>query len=113
MTTPQLPNYLLMNRKSLDLSQEDVAYLLGAESGEKVSRHERFHREPGLSAALAYEVIYKKPVSELFDGLYREVEQNVAARAKSRAEKTGGRKVTRRNNRRRQVLSNLASLKRD
>jgi len=35
-----------------------------------------------LSAALAYEVIYGKPIRELFAGLYQEVEQGVAERAK-------------------------------
>jgi transcriptional regulator with XRE-family HTH domain len=42
----QLPNYLLSNRKRLSLSQKDVAFLLGNQDGAKVSRYERFAREP-------------------------------------------------------------------
>jgi len=54
----------------------------GENKGSKVSRDESFDREPGLRAALAYEVIYGKPVRELFAGLYEQVEQDVAKRAK-------------------------------
>ena len=54
----------------------------GENKGSKVSRDESFDREPGLRAALAYEVIYGKPVRELFAGLYEEMEQDVAKRAK-------------------------------
>ncbi len=82
MTSPQLTNYLLSNRKRLSLSQDEVAFLLGALSGAKVCRYERFSREPSLETALAYEVIFQRPVSELFPGLYQEIEQKVAERAK-------------------------------
>ncbi len=80
-----LSNYLRSNRKRLALSQEEVAFMLGGtgeNKGSKVSRDESFDREPGLRAALAYEVIYGKPVRELFAGLYEQMEQNVAKRAK-------------------------------
>lgn len=80
-----LSNYLRPNRKRFTLSQEEVAFMLGGtgeNKGSKVSRDESFDREPGLRAALAYEVIYGKPVRELFAGLYEEVEQAVAKRAK-------------------------------
>jgi transcriptional regulator with XRE-family HTH domain len=80
-----LSNYLRPNRKKLTFSQEEVAFMLGGtgeNKGSKVSRDESFDREPGLRAALAYEVIYSKPVRELFAGLFEEVEQDVAKRAK-------------------------------
>ena len=80
-----LSNYLRPHRKRLALSQEEVAFMLGGtgeNKGSKVSRDESFDREPGLRAALAYEVIYGKPVRELFAGLYEQVEQDVAKRAK-------------------------------
>lgn len=82
MASPQLKNYLRSNRKRLGLSQKDVAFLLGARGGAKVCRYERFSREPSLETALAFEVIFQKPASELFAGLYKEVEQRVSARAK-------------------------------
>jgi len=78
----QLPNYLKANRKRLALSQDDVAFLLGAQSGAKVCRYERFVREPSLETALAYEAIFKRSVSELFGGLYQKVERDVSERAK-------------------------------
>jgi len=101
MTSPQLPNYLRSNRKRLALLQEDVALLLGTETGQTVCRHERFSREPSLATALAYEAIYQKPVRELFAGLYQKIEQEVASRAKTFANrptgpKTGGQGAHRR-----------------
>jgi transcriptional regulator with XRE-family HTH domain len=80
-----LSNYLLTHRKRLTLSQEEVAFLLGVKGmdrGIKVSRDENFAREPSLQTALAYEAIYGRPVRELFAGLYEQVEQEVAKRAK-------------------------------
>lgn len=85
MALSQLPNYLRSNRKRLALSQDEVAFLLGTRSGAKVCRDERFIREPSLKTALAYEVIFQKPTRELFGGLYQEIEQEVAARAKTLA----------------------------
>ena len=51
------------------------------DKGIKVCRDENFAREPSLQAALAYEVIYGKPIRELFAGLYAQVEREVAERA--------------------------------
>lgn len=44
-------------------------------------RNERFVREPSLETALAYEVIFQQPIRELFRGLFRKIEKDVAARA--------------------------------
>lgn len=82
MTSSQITNYLQSNRKRLALSQDEVAFLMGTRGGAKISRYERFAREPSLRTALAFEAIYKRSVSELFDGLYHEVEKEVAGRAK-------------------------------
>ena len=66
MASSQLPNYLRTHRKRLGLSQDEVAYLLGAESGAKASRYERFSREPGFRTALACEAVFQRPIRELF-----------------------------------------------
>jgi hypothetical protein len=108
MSSPLLPNYLLSNRKRLDLSQEDVAFLLDTLSGAKISRHERFIREPGLKTALAYEVIYRRSVSELFSGLYVEVEQEIAVRARLLVTKSESLEPTQHSPKRHQALSTLA-----
>ena len=80
-----LPNYLRTHRKRSALSQGEVAFLLGtkgANKGNKVSRDENYARTPTLESALAYEVIYGKPIRELFAGLYEEVEREVIGNAK-------------------------------
>jgi DNA-binding XRE family transcriptional regulator len=85
MASLPLTNYLRTNRKRLALTQEEMAFLLGFRGegkGAKVCRDEKFAREPRLRTALAYEAIYQKPVRDLFAGLYRQIEQEVAERAK-------------------------------
>ena len=108
MTSPQLPNYLRANRKRLALSQDEVAFLLGAQSGTQACRHERFVRAPSLETALAYEVIFKRSVSELFGGLYQKVEGEVAERAKMLIDRKD-RKANRQSARKREALTELAS----
>jgi transcriptional regulator with XRE-family HTH domain len=111
MTLPLLPNHLRANRKSSALSQDEVAFLLGNQNGAQVCRYEQFERVPSLETALAFEAMFKKSVSELFPGLYQKIEQEVAVRAKTLVEKTGRRKGNQRIARKRNVLSDLASLK--
>ena len=101
MAYAQLPNYLLSNRKRLSLSQKEVAFLLGSQTGGKVSRYERFIREPPLETALALEMIFQRSTSELFGGVYQKVEQQVAERARTLAGRTVGRK--------RQIFTNIAN----
>lgn len=66
------------------MSQDEVAFLLGAKGpgkGSKISKEENYNREPSLRDALAYELIYGKPVCELFAGVLEEVTHEVARRA--------------------------------
>lgn len=90
MPSPQLSNYLRSNRKRIALSQGEVAFLLGQKTSSQISRYERFEHLPGLEAALAYEVIFKSPLSEIFGGLYQDIEREVAERARILASKTQG-----------------------
>jgi transcriptional regulator with XRE-family HTH domain len=105
----QLPNYLRSNRKRLALSQDEVAFLLGTQSGAKMCRYERFVREPSLETAMAFEVIFQRSASELFGGLYEKVEQKVMARAKALAERTDRQKARRRTAHKRRILNNIAN----
>lgn len=92
-----LPNYLRIHRKRLSLSQEEAAFLIGVNGmnkGVKVCRDENNRREPSLEVALAYEVIYGKPVRELFAGLYEQVETTVAERAKLFSYRKAGKSVS-------------------
>lgn len=103
-----LPNYLLTNRKRLSLSQEEVGFLIGAKGSGKestVSREECFKREPGLQAAIAYEVIYGKPLKELFAGLYQEVERDVRERARLLGHRIAGKA----NPKREEVIKSIVS----
>ena len=106
MPSPQLSNYVRSNRKRLALSQGEVAFLLGRESSADVSRHENFKCLPGLEMALAYEVIFGRPLSELFGGLYQKAEQEVAKRAEILASRTNGK----RDAPKREMLGQLAAI---
>ena len=108
MSSPQLTNYLRTNRNRLALWQEETAFLLGfkgEDKGAKVCRDEKFTREPSLRSALAYEAIYGRPIRELFAGLYEQIEQEVAERAKILTY----RKDRKPNLKRHQALTNLVS----
>lgn len=82
-----LPNYLRTYRMHSGLSQEEVAFLLGAASGAEVSRHESCERIPLLRTALAYEAIFGVPVAELFAGEHEKVEAEIRARAEALAQR--------------------------
>jgi len=110
MASLHLPNYLRAHRKRLGLSQDEVAFLLGAVSGAKVSRYERFVRGASFETALACEAVFKRPASELFAGLYKKIEKEVAARAETLALKINERKADRRTARKRQTLTDMAIL---
>ena len=110
MTSSQLPNYLRANRKRLGLSQDEVAFLLGTQSGAKVCRYERFVREPTLETAFAYEAIFQRPARELFGGIYEKIEQEVAARAKTLTYKTDRQKPNRQTAHKRQTLIDIAAM---
>ena len=59
-------NYLRTHRKQAGLSQREVGHLLGYKNQWQVSRHERGRSSPPLLTALAYEAIFRAPVSSLF-----------------------------------------------
>jgi len=80
MATPRLENYLRTYRKKSGLTQQEVGYLLGRETGAQVSRYEKRHRLPPLETALAYEEIFGVPVSELFAGIRQSVGRDIQKR---------------------------------
>jgi len=87
MSEFRLDNYLRMHRKRADLSQAEVAFLLGLENGSDVSRHEQNRRVPSLDAALAYEVILGQPVVELFAGRIERLARRLSSPASRLAER--------------------------
>ena len=82
MASVHISNHLRANRKRLGLSQDELAFLLGAGSGAKVCRYERLIREPNLRTVLAFEAIFEKPASDLFTRFYREVQREIVTRAR-------------------------------
>jgi transcriptional regulator with XRE-family HTH domain len=77
----KLQNYLRTYRKRSSLSQDEVAFLLGCQSGTKVSRYERHTRKPNLETLFAYEMVFAAPARELFAGVYQKVENKIQNRA--------------------------------
>ena len=78
----RLQNYLRTHRRRQGLSQADVARLLGAASGTKVSRYENFTRMPGALTVFAFEIVFNQPASELFAGRYDAIRLAVQERAR-------------------------------
>ena len=103
----RLQNYLRKFRKISALSQEEVTFLLGAHGGAKVCRHEQFLRVPNLETALAYQAIFRRPVSELFPGMYQRMEAQVQARAKVLFARHFKHLPAQTRNRKRQALGNI------
>ena len=75
-------HYLRHERRNAGLTQADVAVLLGAPWKTKVSRYERGECLPPLETVLAYEAVTRKPVAELFGGMYERVAGGVRERAR-------------------------------
>jgi len=96
----KLTHYLRQERRRAGLSQEDIACLLGARARQHVYRYEAARCLPPLRAALCYEAIFRKPVSELFAGTFHHIRWQVARRAKARRKHIGIRPQTARNTRR-------------
>jgi transcriptional regulator with XRE-family HTH domain len=70
-------NYLRTHRKRSGLSQREVGELLGYKDVGEVSRHERSMSIPPLTIALAYEVIFRVPVSAIFVGLHGSIKRDL------------------------------------
>ena len=75
-------SYLRTNRKKGGLTQDEMAFLIGCQSGAKISRFERLARQPNLETALACQVVFGIPAHELFPGMFAEVEKIVTERAR-------------------------------
>lgn len=78
----RLPSYLRTYRLRSGLSQRELAFLLGAQSGAKISRYERRVRTPNIHAAFACEAIFKIAAHELFPAAYAEVDEQVTRRVR-------------------------------
>ena len=74
-------NYIRGLRRRANLTQGELAFLLGAKCESKISRYERQLREPNLYSALSYQVVFRTSVDRLFPDIYAKVESRVIERA--------------------------------
>lgn len=76
----RIHNYLRAYRKRAGLSQEELAFLLGCEHLNRVSRYERSERVPGLAMAFGCELILNVQARDLFAELHRQVAVDIEPR---------------------------------
>jgi DNA-binding XRE family transcriptional regulator len=75
-----IPNRIYVHRRKASLTQRELAILVGYVDEGTVARHERFNSLPPFLIALAYEIVFQAPASELFFGLRDTVEHVVEER---------------------------------
>jgi transcriptional regulator with XRE-family HTH domain len=76
----KLHNYIKRHRKRLNLTQPELSFLLGGRGHAIISRYERYARDSSLKAALTCEILFGKPVRELFAGLYEQADSDLQQR---------------------------------
>lgn len=69
-------------RKSANLSQRELAYLVGLRSQGVMSEIEAGLKNPSLDAEVACELLFGLPFRELYPDLYAKAERNVLANAR-------------------------------
>ena len=107
MSHVPLKTYLRTYRRRSGLSQEEMAFLLGAMSGTSVSRHETGRRLPILETALAYEFILEMPTRTLYEGLFAGRRSEVQKRARGLCRSLEKKRGTPRRNRKIALLKRL------
>lgn len=66
-------------RRRAGLTQHDLGVILGYSDAGEVSRHERAKTIPPLITALAYEAVFRVPVSALFPDVRADIGQTIEA----------------------------------
>jgi len=110
MAAQRLDNYLRTHRKRSGLSQAELAFLLGCQSGTKVSRYERQARIPTLETALACSAVFGISPEELFAGRCQKLQSKIKSRARILAKKLSQVKPDRSTARKLEIVRALAGL---
>src|SRR5205823_906586 len=105
----KLQNYLRTHRRRSGLSQKEVGFLLGCKSSTKVSRYERFSRQPTLKNVFAYELIFGVPARELFAGVFQRVEGETLRRVQLLSQKLKQAKPNQRTSRKLELLDAIST----
>jgi transcriptional regulator with XRE-family HTH domain len=77
MEVKQTTNRLMLYRKRMELSQKQVASLLGLKNIAILSHYERGTSRPSLQRALGLEIVYRVPIAFLFPDLYEEIRTTI------------------------------------
>jgi DNA-binding XRE family transcriptional regulator len=85
----RLANYIRIHRRRTGLTQRELGEALGYPNENTIARHENFEVVPPLTTALAYEIVFRVPVSEIFAGLRDAVAEEVEARLMHLEERLG------------------------
>src|SRR5688572_24332490 len=78
----RIQSYLRTYRKRNGFTQDEIAFLLGGQSGSRVSRFERLVRKPNLETALACQAIFGVMAQDIFAGAHATVERTISERAR-------------------------------
>lgn len=78
----KVTTYLRTFRRRSGLTQGELAFLLGAHSGAKVSRYERLSRRPNFRTALGLQTVFGVPADQLVPGICAEVDRNIIRRVR-------------------------------
>ncbi len=78
--TGPLANYVRVHRKRSGLSRRELGILLGYIGEGQVPHHEQLVSLPPFSVALAYEIVFRVSIAELFPGVRRHIEQEIERR---------------------------------
>src|SRR5579863_5069855 len=76
----RLRSYLRVHRRRWQLTQEELAFLIGYETESIISRFERGERTITLAVAAACQPIFGVEPRELFPAIFESVEERVAQR---------------------------------
>jgi transcriptional regulator with XRE-family HTH domain len=77
---PYMGSYLRYHRKKIGLTQKELAEIVGSLGPRQVAKHEKFQATPSIIAAIAYHVVLKASIAELFPGLHESVRYGVEQR---------------------------------
>ena len=81
--SPLQPHHKLrVCRKYAGLTQRDLAFLLGLNTGTEISRHERKVRQPALTAVISYELLFDIRPKDILELVYKEQCSNLLEQAK-------------------------------
>lgn len=86
----KLDRYIYTHRRRWGLTQPELAFLLGWESGAPVSRLEKGLRQPKLATVFALVILFGAEAHELFPALSGEAEDALMRRAYALHERLKG-----------------------